>query len=84
MTRDNKLWLVLMAGAVLSTLSAHFDLLELCCDLTDKTKALIELGSLVLATTSGVMYKSPLDLSDQGRAKYMEDRVRVRPLDGDD
>lgn len=77
MTRDNKLWIVLMVGAILSTLSAHFDLLELCCDLTDKTKALIEIGSLVTATISGLMFKSPLDLSDEGRAKFA-DRVRMK------
>lgn len=78
MTRDNKLWLVLMIGAVLSTLSAHFDLLEMCCALTDKTKALIEIGSLITATVSGLMFKSPLDLSDEGRAKYFADRVRMK------
>lgn len=77
MTRDNKIWIVLMVGAILSTLSAHFDLLELCCALTDKTKALIEIGSLITATVSGVMFKSPLDISEQGRKKYLADRVKL-------
>lgn len=76
MTRDSQLWWLLMAGAILTTFSAHFDLLALCCDLTDKTKALIELGSLVVATLAGVMKASPLPISDEGRAKYLSDVVR--------
>lgn len=78
MTRDNKLWIVLMVGAILSTFSAHFDLLKLCCSFTDKTKALIEIASLALASVSGLMYKSPLDLSDEGREWYLDQQLRRR------
>jgi hypothetical protein len=78
MKRDNPVWLWLMAGAILSTFSAHFDLLERCCDLGDKAKALIELASLVLTGVSGVMYKSPLRLSDKGRRHYAAKSDTVR------
>lgn len=78
MKRDNPIWLWLMGAAILSTFSAHFDLLEMCCNVGDKTKAFIELASLTLTGVSGVLYKSPLDLSDHGRRKYLRDRVKLK------
>lgn len=78
MTRDSKLWWFVMGAGVLGVFSAHFDLLQACCDLGDKSKAVIELASLVLATAGGLMRASPINaISDRGRAKYMKHTVRL-------
>lgn len=72
MTRDSHLWWFVMAAGVLGVFSAHFDLLEICCAFGDKSKALIELASVLVATLSGVMKASPLDISTRGRQKYID------------
>jgi hypothetical protein len=60
MNRDSQIWWWLMAGAILATLSSHFDLLEMCCALTDKTKALIELAGVIVGMVAAKMATSPL------------------------
>lgn len=79
MTRDSQLWWWFMAAGVLGVFSAHFDLLEMCCALGDRSKALIELASLLVATLSGIMRASPINnVSDAYRAKKTADTVRLR------
>lgn len=70
MTRDSKLWWFVMAAGVLGVFSAHFDLLQACCDLGDRSKALIELASLVIGIVAGKMATSPL--------RHSEDDLKVK------
>lgn len=69
MTRDSKWWWLVMAGGALGVFSSHFDLLQACCDLGQKSQALIELASLMVAMVAGKMSMSPLPISDEGRMK---------------
>lgn len=69
MTRDSRLWWLVMAGGVLGVFSSHFDLLQACCELGDRAQAFIELASIVVAMLAGKMSMSPLPISDEGRMK---------------
>lgn len=80
MTRDSKLWWFVMASALITAISSRMDLIDplLPTQHTDKAHALIELASLIVGIVGGMMKASPLPLSDDGRAKYFADRVRMK------
>ncbi len=71
MTRDNNLWLLAIAAAMLTYLGAHFDLLRVAFDAGPRTQALIELLAGLAGVGAGLMYKSPLPVSESGRVEAM-------------
>lgn len=78
MKRDSGWWWVGVAAGILGVFSAHFDLLEMCCALGDKSKALIELASLLVATISGVMRASPINGVSQEYVEKKEAETAIR------
>lgn len=81
MTRDSRVWWLVMAGGILGVLSAHFDLLVACCELGARSQALIELGCILVTTLAGKMSMSPLPISDEGREKAIA-REEARHANG--
>lgn len=85
MKRDSNWWWLLMLGGVLGVFSAHFDLLEACCELGDRSKALIELASLITATLAGVMRASPINgVSFEYRSKKAAEKADTVRLKRED
>lgn len=86
MTRDSRWWWVGMACALVLAVASRMDLIDpfLPAAHSDKVHAAIELLAMLAGIASGYMKASPLAISDQGREKYMDDIVKMRPLDADD
>lgn len=62
MTRDSKVWWVVMIGSVAAAVLSHMNLLDpfLPAASVDKVRAGIELIALIAATIGGKMATSPL------------------------
>lgn len=77
MTRDSNLWPIGMIGAFCAALAVNPDLVEGL--LERDTKAIASVICMLLAIVAGWMNASPINaLSDEGRAKYLSDRVKVK------
>lgn len=80
MTRDSIIWWIGIVSAVILAVSSRMDLIDpfLPASHTDKVHALIEFLALIIGIASGKMATSPLPISDEGRAKYLSDTVKVK------
>jgi hypothetical protein len=74
MTRDSRLWWLVIACSVVTAISSRMDLIEalLPAQHSDKAHALIELLALLAGIVAGVMKSSPLPISDEGRQQYAD------------
>jgi hypothetical protein len=86
MTRDSRWWWVLMACSMITAIASRMDALDVLLPVehTDKVHAVIELLAMMSGIAAGYLKASPLEISDKGREKYMDEVVRLRPLDADD
>lgn len=80
MTRDSKLWWVLMACSFITAFTSRMDLLDplLPADSTDKVHAAIELLAFMAGLVSAKLATSPLPISDDGREKYAQQAEKDR------
>ena len=85
MTRDSRIWTLMIIAAVLANLSSSFGLLhEAFPWMTPAHDARIELASMLIGTLAGVLRMSPLPISPRGRARQIQkqndrDYVQQRP-----
>lgn len=80
MTRDSKLWWVVIAGSVLTAMTGHFDLLHKAFPtMPVYVDAQIELVSMIIGIVSGVMRMSPLPISSEGRTEAI--RLKAEQAD---
>ncbi len=72
-TRDSKLWWLVMASALVTAVSSRMELIDplLPAAHTDTVHAVIELLALVVGVVGGVMRMSPLPISPAGRTAIL-------------
>ena len=79
MTRDSRLWWVLILGAVLASLSTQTALLSGAFPWWGPPHdARLQLASLLVGVVSGVLRMSPLELSAKGRDRLRRESPHIR------
>lgn len=70
-TRDSRLWTVLLISAVVTAISSRLDLLDALIpeNYHRQAHAAIELSALIIGVVAGVLRMSPLPISPEGRVK---------------
>jgi hypothetical protein len=76
-TRDSKVWWLVIAGGVLATLTADPSIVNdlVSGDRQQMAQAVVKLLGLIVIAAGGVSYKSPFNISPEGRVKEMEKKA---------